>query len=302
MAHRTSRFFSTLLIVAVLAGAGYWYWHRVADATCPAPIAYAIGAVDKRFGLSEADARAVVGEAEALWESTTGRDLFVYDPDAAHSINFIFDERQKLTVEEHRLRDILNRREDVGSAIKEEYEQLLAKYEILKQTYASKVEAYENRLAKHNGEVAYWNNQGGAPEEVYDRLNDEQRALDAENKALGALTGTLNELVDAINTLGEKGNKTVEDYNDRVAEYNDRFNREREFTEGEYYNGSINIYQFKNLDELRLVLAHELGHALSLEHVDDSASIMYYLMDKQARDDVMLSSADLTEFERICGK
>jgi molybdenum-dependent DNA-binding transcriptional regulator ModE len=299
MAQKISWRLSLLLVAAFALAGGYWY--RVADSTCPVPLMYSIGMIDERFGLSKEDVQKVVAEAEALWEDATGRDLFASDPQGVLAINFIYDDRQQLTVDEHKLRNVLDRKEDVSSTIKEKYEDLLTKYEKLKKTYEERVRVYENKLATHNGEVAYWNNKGGAPEEVYARLNEEQGALDKENKALSALTGTLNGLVDSINKLGEQGNKTVQDYNSQVAEYNDRFNHEREFTEGEYYNGQINIYQFKDIDELRLVLAHELGHSLSLGHVEDSHSVMYYLMDKQPSD-VSLSIADLAEFARVCGE
>lgn len=286
--------------MVIVLGAEYYYRYRATDPTCPAPLSYAVGPVDGRFGLSGAGARKAVSEVETLWETATGRNLFDYDPKATFFINFIFDERQKLTVEEHTLREILDRKESVHSAMKEEYENLLAKYETLKKTYESRVTAYENGLAAHNGEVAYWNNTGGAPREVYERLNEEERALDAENIALNTLANMLNGLVDAINKLGAEGNKTVRDYNDHVADYNDRFHHTREFTQGDYYQERINIYQFKDMAELRLVLAHELGHALSLGHVEDSKSVMYYLMDKQARGDIALTVADLAEFKRVC--
>lgn len=298
MAQKISWRLSALLVVAAVLAGGYWY--RITDSTCPVPLAYSIGGIDERFGLSPEEAQAAVRDAEATWETATGRDLFTYDRSAPFAVSFIFDERQKLTVEEHRLREILDRKEDVSGTIREEYEALLDKYEELEKTYVARVQTYENNLATHNGEVAYWNNKGGAPAEVYERLNEEEHSLDAESKALRTLADTLNGLVDKMNKLGEEGNKTVRDYNDQVAQYNDRFHREREFTQGEYYNGSINIYQFADGKELRLVLAHELGHALSLGHVEDSESVMYYLMDEQPRSDIALTAADLAEFKRVC--
>ena len=299
MGQRILGLFSIVLIVVVLIGAGYWY--RIADSTCPAPLSYSIGSIDERFGLSKEEAQKAVGEAEVLWENAIGRDLFIYDPAAPFTVNFIFDERQKLTVEEHKLRSVLDRKEEVSSAIKEKYEELLAKYKTLADAYETKVASYENALAKHNGEIAYWNNQGGAPSEVYTRLNEERRALDTENKQLGTLADNLNELVDAINELGEEGNETVQDYNEHVAQYNSQFHHEREFTQGDYYRERINIYQFKDRDELHLVLAHELGHALSLGHVEDRAAVMYYLMDEQDAS-LSITAADIAEFARVCGE
>jgi len=293
-----NRLLSALLVVALVVGTGYWY-HR-ANSRCPIPLAYAIGDIDARFELTEEEARVIVSEVESRWEDRTGRNLFTYEADAAFTINFVYDERQQLTEVEHTLREVLDRTETVSSSIRTEYEELLAEYEKLRGRYAEQVEAYENRLAVHNGEVAYWNNEGGAPPDIFERLNKDERRLAGEHTALEELAAEINWLVDEVNRLGTEGNETVREYNDRVREYNSRFHHEREFTQGDYHDGRINIYQFADLEELRLVLAHEFGHAISLDHVDDENAIMYYLM--RGQDSALtFTDADFAEFARVCG-
>ncbi len=298
MAKTVSWRLTTLLILSLLIAGGYWY--RLKSSTCPAPLAYAIGTIDPRFHVSQTEVQALVSDAEATWEEGVGRDLFVYDPSAKLTINFVFDTRQELTQEELHLKEVLDQKEEVSSEIKEQYTALLSKYEDLKRSYEIRVKTYEEKLSAHNSEVAQLNGQGGAPPEVYVRLNAEQESLRIENQALGTLAKTLNGLVDSINTIGAKGNQTVKDYNTQVTEYNTRFDHEREFTQGDYYQGRINIYQFKDKSELRLVLAHELGHALSLGHVEGDTSIMYYLMGGQPKN-VTLSPKDIGEFRQVCG-
>ncbi|MBI4086802.1 matrixin family metalloprotease [Candidatus Kaiserbacteria bacterium] len=297
MVQKAQNIFSAVLLLVLLGGAGYWYQQKTA--TCPVPLAYAIGSIDERFDLPETEARAAVEEAETVWEDAVGKDLFIYDPDATVRVNFVFDERQQLTLEEHRLREILDRKEDISSTIREEYERILSEYETLAHTYDTRLAAYERELAAHNAEVAKWNDQGGAPNEVYERLGAEERTLDTESGALRQLADKLDRLVSRMNALGERGNETIEDYNENVAQYNDRFHGEREFTQGDFRAGAITIYQFKDRDELRMVLTHELGHALSLDHVDDPDAIMYYLMSGQSAN-LALTPADLAEFKRVC--
>ena len=83
--------------------------------------------------------------------------------------------------------------------------------------------------------------------------------------------------------------------------YNSRFAEAKEFTQGDYTGTAINIYQYDAEDELTIVLAHEFGHALSLDHVLNAHSIMYYFMDEQ-QVGKGLSTEDIAEFNRICGQ
>lgn len=294
-----NRGLSILLMVTILFAGGYFYY--TAEAICDAPISYRIGAIAPEFGISLEEAKAAVTDAESLWEDATGRNLFSYNETSEFSINFIYDGRQAATNEEHVLREELEEKKDVSETVREEYERLSAEYNELKDAYEESVRAYEVKLKAHNDEVAMWNEKGGAPEEVYAELGRTQSALGKEQKTLNATANKLNALVKQINELGEQGSVLVDAYNNVVETYNDKFEGEREFTQGDYQGTFINIYQYDSEDELRLVLAHELGHALSIGHVEGEASIMFELMEDQSLVSG-LSAEDLSEFQTICGE
>jgi uncharacterized phage infection (PIP) family protein YhgE len=263
-------------------------------------VQYAVGSIDPHFGITEEEVKSALSDAESLWEDATGKNLFTFSERAALKVNFIYDERQQETETQHSLTEVLDRKATMSESIKKDYEKLLASYEALKSDYTSKVAAYEKRLAIHNKEVEAWNKKGGAPEAVYASLQKTSASLNDESASLNALAKKLNSLAAQINQVGQKGNAAVEDYNKSVNDFNDRYSDDREFTQGDYTGDAIHIYQYDDGDELRRVLAHEFGHALSLAHVDDEEAIMHFVMEGD-RTGLVLRYDDLAEYHRTCG-
>lgn len=288
-----------VLVVAILFGGGYFYY--IAQAICPTPLSYKLGDLDDRFALSTEEARLQIAQAESVWEDATGRNLFTYDEHADLVINFVFDERQEFVEAENELKDKLDATENISDAISDTYAQLVAQYNELRITYADKAEAYERKLNEYNKEVEKYNRQGGAPADVYASLAAQKKELSEEQASLNALAGNLNELVTEINSIGEKGNNLINTYNQGVNVYNETFGESHEFTQGDYSDNVIKIYTFEDSVELKRVLVHELGHALSLDHVEGKESAMYYLIGDQP-EDASLSQYDLAEFVRVCGE
>lgn len=55
---------------------------------------YRIAEVDPRFKLSVEQVKAISQQATQVWKDGTGKDYFVYDPNAQLTIHLIYDERQ----------------------------------------------------------------------------------------------------------------------------------------------------------------------------------------------------------------
>lgn len=263
-----------LIITLVFAGSYFWYEAR---AICPVPIHYMVGQLDAEFGISEMEALAAITEAESMWEDATGQNLFTLK-DGGMPINFVFDERQQFTNAAEDFGHKLDEARVANKGLEEEYNQIVTQYDTASAEYNRRVQSYEQKLSAYNQEVTSWNEKGGAPQEVFDDLNQRQRELDEEQRAIDTLRQNLNVLVDEINQLSDQANNAVDTYNEQVNRYNETFAEGDEFTQGDYRGDHINIYQFSTKEELVLVLAHELGHALGIEHVDNEASVMFRRM------------------------
>jgi len=294
------RFIHTFTLLVVLVGSGL-YLHTQVEAVCKMPLSYQIGEIDARFDSSFDEARVAIADAESVWEQATGENLFTYDPNGELTINFVFDDRQEFALAEVNFRERLNEAENVNEEIKSTYDTLTAEYDTLETKYKENATAYEEQLAAYNARVEEYNENGGAPPDAYDALEEERKALDDAHTSLQRQGQQLNELADRINTISEEGNEFVEEYNENVDSYNETFGESHEFTQGDYQNDRINIYKFIDTTELKLVLAHELGHALSLGHVPGDTSIMHHLMGGQPAD-IALTEHDLNEFEHVCGQ
>lgn len=286
------------LLITSLFAAGFFY--VAGQGVCQVPISYRLGNIDERFSLSAEEARAALAEAEAVWEAATGEILFTYDETAPLAINFVFDERQAFTDAEADFKDRLDRTENLNDTIAVQYESLVVEYNELRNSYLTRSATYEAAITDYNDRVAKYNASGGAPPDVYAALQQEEIVLQQQQRDLNQIAKELNVMVDEINSISSEGNQLIETYNRGVVSYNQTFSDSREFTQGDYQGSDINVYTFSDDQELSLVLAHEFGHALGIDHVAGSSSIMYYLIGEQPKT-LVLSHEDQRAFQLVCG-
>lgn len=286
-----------LILTATLFGSGYWYTAFVAP--CQVPVHYRIGEIDPRFGTDRDELIRIAQNAENIWEGTIKEDLFIYDENAELPVNLVFDERQQNANSEAELKEDLDVKEGMSESVSAQYETLIGEFRTLKKKYEARVISYEKKLSLYNEEVTEWNKKGGAPENVMRELTETQKELQNEQKELEALGKTLNNLTIQLNAIGARGNSLIADYNTIVDTYNKEFSEAKEFTQGDYTQDTINIYQFDSEKELTIVLAHEFGHALSLDHVDNEKSIMYHFMGAQRIQDG-ITTEDFNAFNQAC--
>jgi hypothetical protein len=293
------RFPFLVAFVTSVAVAGT-FWYQSTAHICPVPLTYRLGQLDDHFTISREDAITKIQEAEKAWEEKTGRELFQYDENGTLVVDFVFDDRQAEANLEGAQRQVLDEKFAETETLKKTIEDLQKEYEEKTKTYESNVDSYEASLARHNERVTRYNDQGGAPPNIHADIERERKVLDTRSAELNADADNLNKLGQSINTLGEKSNELVESYNRDVEAYNKEHGFSKEFTQGDYQDGKINIYTFSSSEELVSVLTHEFGHALGIDHVEDGSSVMYYLL-KEGGPSPVLNGSDLEAFATVCG-
>lgn len=292
---------SGVIVIAVLFVSVFAY-ARLNAQPCSEPIKYSLGTIDEGFKLSNEQFLVDINQAADVWSSAINKNLFEYDPEAKLKISLVYDYRQQSTDELKKLGLNIENTQESYNEIRTRYQTMKSEYELKKPALDAEIKDYEKKQNAYNQKVAYWNNNGGAPKKEYQELQKEKSALDAQRSQIATQQDNLNKLIDDLNNLVNALNLLAKNLNLNISEYNNvGTSRGSQFEEGVYVEDSsgkrIDIFEFENQTQLIRLLAHELGHALGIDHVDDENAIMYKL---NSGDNLALAAADLTELVRLC--
>lgn len=269
---------------------------------CQEPITYQLGTFDQHFNISQKNFLAAVSEAEQILEKPIDLNLFKYSPSGTIKINLIYDYRQDATVKLRQLDIEVKDDQATYNKLKIKYTTLTKTNLIDKAKLDSKIAELDRLTAVYNAKVQSWNRRGGVPPAEIEQLQAQETALNQLLTELKTQQKLFNEQVDELNALANTLNRLAKTLNLSAEHYNTiGASRGSEFAEGTYVSSagaqSINIYQYDDTRQLVRLLAHELGHALGLEHVSSTKAIMYYLNNGVNE---KLTPADLVELKQHC--
>jgi len=270
---------------------------------CKEPISYSLNSYDPKFGISEEYFVEALKDAEQIWENPSGLDLFVLKEEGQVKVNLIYDARQATTEKLKELDVVVENNRASYDSVKAMYDNLVSEYEKIEAEFDARVSNFETRKAQYEAEVRAINKKGGASKTESEKLNIEKGYLSREIASIEKIQAELNSKIAGVNALASSLNDLAKKLNINVDTFNSiGDDLGSEFEEGTYIQDAtgqrIEIYQFDNRTKLVRVLAHELGHALGLDHVDDAKAIMYYLNNGVSE---ALSEGDIIALKVHCG-
>src|SRR5437773_11507069 len=151
------------LVICVALAAGLWFTRPT---PCGRPIAYRLGTVDGRFGLTNAEVLEALREAESLWGRAVGRDAFTHGPRATLTVTLVYDERQQTTQTSQRLWSSMQQAQASHAVVSRSYAEWRETYERRARSYETTYAAYQERAAAYNAQMQQWRARRGAPRDA----------------------------------------------------------------------------------------------------------------------------------------
>lgn len=253
---------------------------------------YRIAEVDSRFGLSENELKQISQQATDIWKAGTGQDYFVYDPDARLTIHLIYDQRQDESVQRRQQLGQIQQSQQLWSNKNHQLQQFKDELDRTNTLLDAKKAQLNIQINQNNQYIAIINQSGGILGSQREQLMQQQNQLQQHIFVLQQEINLYNQKIQQLNLQVDELNQLNQQIDSSVKSFNQHF-QPRLFDKGSFNGKQINIYEFESIDDLRLTLAHEFGHALGLKHNQDPQALMYPVMKEQNMQNFRLSAADL---------
>ncbi len=282
---------------------------------CAEPLPWRVGDVDPRFNIEPEDFAREVRMAAEHWNEAAGRLVLVHDEHRGFPVHLEYDQRQEQAREVVRLGRELEQLRDRAQSEDDRLGFDQSAWEDQRDAHRTRIQAFERKLHEHNRRVENLNRGGGqsgdraAIERQGRELAEQRRQLTTEGDRLSAAADHLTRRVERYNALVARINRKVAELNAATARMPERSGEYRAQRQTDWRGNlirierEISIYFYFRDEDLRLTLAHELGHALGLDHVDDPEAVMhasYTVTDYRYSEPLQLSGADVRALQALC--
>lgn len=254
------------------------------------PLQYRIADLDPRLNISKQKMIEISQEAAAIWEQGTGKRYFVYDPKATFTVNLVFDQRQVRSMK--RTENLKNLEQEKQLwldenqkllKLKQDSQQLHTQLELQKIKYQAQLNAYASAQNKYLNKSNTKN---------LNLLQERIKLLNQQRDVLKILINDHDRNHQQIQVKTDELKQIHEQLTQSVDRFNQNFAPQL-VHKGQFKGKQIFIYEFSSIDDLRLTLAHEFGHALGLKHTHNPKSLMYPRIKEQDPKNFQLTATDL---------
>lgn len=308
-----SNWIKFILLFVVGTTAGYYFYSYENHGTgvtvnhfpCNEPFTYSIGHIDNRFGLNKSEVADAMKNAAQLWSDALGTTVAISSENSMITVNFVYDNRQQNVDGEMRFRERINSEQTLLTQMQRAFDQKRDRFEQRSAAYVQLAEQTTTELNRLNEWVRSKNETGGFSENDVTVFEERKRSVESMQQRVLNERRELDRIALEINRELEQLNRRVEESNRLIDEYNKAYSGESRFTKATFQRigtgGVITVNTFMSKNELTLILAHELGHALGLNHVSNPKSIMYSRMGEQERFPILQPTAeDLKALRALC--
>ncbi len=302
------KIFKTIILIIVCIGTFIYLGDAVYkfQNPCLQTTYYSLGRFDNSFGIDQKYFLDAVKESADFWNKELGHDVFVYKDNGPFKVSLIFDERQKTIIQKNRTESGLEQAEKIFTDLDRKFEELKSEYDRRVSAYDSKSKDLDMKIKSIDNRIKLWNQNPGTSQEEYKSLQKSHDAVNKEIEVFNQENASIQKMYLELDKILKDRNRAGEIYNSVAKKYNEKYGHGLEFNQAEYVNegrgdiGRIDIYQFTDRNDLVRVLAHEFGHALGMDHVENPSSLLYYVANLGNKEKPYLTPEDRVELSRVC--
>ncbi len=254
---------------------------------------YRIAEVDPRFDMSREQVIQLSKQAIQIWHDGMQKPLFVYDDDAKLQIHLIYDQRQADYNALKKTQQALTHESQINERISSNLDISKSNLEQMRRSLQQEQIQLQADFNELNQQRMRWNSREDAQGEIRQHIESQYQALQDRARQLESNIAYFNQINSQYSQQVSQHNSSLDRFNWNVQQAQRRF-PPREFHKGVFMGDQIQIYQFDAENDLRLTLAHELGHALGLGHHADPSALMYPVLGGQQLEGFKLMPADQT--------
>lgn len=284
-----------------------------------------VGKIDPHYKnkITKEELKTILSEIEYTFESQLSMNIFDYNKNGKE-INLVYVPPSKLEKRISKKLELLRQKEKKIEKLTEDFPQELEKIDILKSDLAYKSQVLNNKIEDFNKYVGDINKKKSVSREEYNSI---QAHVKSKKKLLNKEIKSLKQNERKVQRAVNRYNQKINSYNNLINQFN-RISKELEImgrnfkkvkgmtfgvkevkVKTVFNNGKktkqrsektnmdkIEIYGFESKNELKAILAHEIGHLVGVPHVSAKNALMNPVIQKSQIEYLYLSKEDIEAF------